>query len=204
MLEMEYSGFVGQHHAHWCSGDFRSQSVSRQVFSIDQARCRVAQLWMCSSIEQNPRYDTKCWYIFKNLKNNSAYQELKSQRCWSLSPCGGPGVRLFKTQKGDICNGCNGVSYGADDGTMVVIMAAMAMMMVAMLMVIPEMVTAMVAMTPTVPTVDMADGELVFQSSTTEVTTYTGWQQVNRVHLTTPNAARFLKSCHIHLNALPA
>ena len=109
----------------------------------------------------------------------------------------------FQDPRGDVCNGYDDASYGADDGTMIVIMAAMAVMMEAMLMVIPEMVTIMVVMAPTV-TMVMAERELAFQSSLSEVTTSTGWQQVNRVHLTTQSAARFPESWHIYFNALQA
>ena len=38
------------------------------IDSLGWAACRVAPLWIwSSSVEQNPRYDTKCEYIFYNL-----------------------------------------------------------------------------------------------------------------------------------------
>ena len=50
------------------------QGISRNgIDSIWYATCRVAVLWIwSSSVEQNPRYDTKCVYIFYNPYHNSA------------------------------------------------------------------------------------------------------------------------------------
>ena len=73
MIETEYSGLFGQYHVCWCPGSLSRQGISRNdIDNIGWATCRVAALWIWSSTEQNPRYETKYDYIFYNLQHNSA------------------------------------------------------------------------------------------------------------------------------------
>ena len=74
MLETKYSRFGDQYHSCWCPGSLSRQGISRHgIDSIRYATCRVAPLEIWSpSVEQIPRCDTKCEYIFHNLKYNSA------------------------------------------------------------------------------------------------------------------------------------
>ena len=70
ILETGYSGFGDQYHDCWCPGSFSHQGISRHgIDSIGYATCVVApsEIWS-SSVGQNPRHDTKCEYIFCNLK----------------------------------------------------------------------------------------------------------------------------------------
>ena len=79
MLETEYCSLFGQYHTCWCPGSLSREVISRHgTDNIEQITYRVAPLWIwSSSVEQNPRYDKKCEYIFNRLKKNSTCQELR-------------------------------------------------------------------------------------------------------------------------------
>ena len=78
MTEAEYSGFGGQYHAYWCTGSWSRQCIIRLVIGcVGQTTCIVSSDLISSTwAKQNPRYDSKCEYIFYNLLNNSACSEL--------------------------------------------------------------------------------------------------------------------------------
>ena len=76
MLETGYSVLFGQYHACWCPGYLGHQSISRHgIDSIGLAICTVALLWIWHfSGEHNPRYHTKCEYIFISLNSLSCHE----------------------------------------------------------------------------------------------------------------------------------
>ena len=73
MLETECSSFGGQYHACWCPGSLSCQSISRHgIGCVGQTTCIVVPVLISSTwIKPNPRYDSDCEYIFRNLKQIS-------------------------------------------------------------------------------------------------------------------------------------
>ena len=69
MLEMEYSGFGGQHHACWYPGSYSRHRISRHdVGCAGQTICIVTPGLIASTwLQPNRRYDLKCEYILCNL-----------------------------------------------------------------------------------------------------------------------------------------
>ena len=70
MLETEYSSFGGQCHTCWCSGSESRQSISwHGIGYVGQRICIVVPEFISSTwVKPNPRYDSKCEYIFLIFK----------------------------------------------------------------------------------------------------------------------------------------
>ena len=73
MLEMEYSGFGGQYHACWCTGDFRSQCISEHgIGCVGQTTCIVVPELISSTwVKANPRWFKTWIYFLWSLKQQS-------------------------------------------------------------------------------------------------------------------------------------